>query len=315
MNPLVSVVISTHNRYHYLKLAVQSVLDQTYSPIEIIIIDNGSTDETRNIEKDFSGRVKYFYQNDQGAPAAKNVGIKKATGQYIAFLDDDDLWLPQKTQKQMSLLNEHPELGFICSGSFVMDKDGKQTGRWIKNEGEEETFESLYKQNFVLLLTVIAKKECLDSVAGFDVSLFSHDYDLWLRLSKRYPFKYMNEPLAHYRKYDQNMSNNINARLKSNLILLRKKEITEGISLLNQWQRMSKAFYYFAGLFKDRREYFMTSYCYFIAALYNPFIGLQYWPTESKHMKFSLPYRLLKFYSLPVIYLMKTFVPRKISHS
>ena len=115
----VSVAIPTYNRAHYICETIDSVLVQTYKDYEIIVVDDGSTDNTREILKRYGGKIKYFYQANQGQASAWNYAVSQSSGEYIAFLDDDDLWFPEKLERQVEVLDKNPDLGFVCSESYV----------------------------------------------------------------------------------------------------------------------------------------------------------------------------------------------------
>jgi glycosyltransferase involved in cell wall biosynthesis len=116
MNPKISVVIPSYNRAHYIEKTIDSVLEQKRDDIEIILVDDGSTDNTRElVQNKYGDQVRYVYQENQGIPGARNTGIKNAQGDYIAFLDSDDYWHPNKLEQQMALIAEHPEYGLLAA--------------------------------------------------------------------------------------------------------------------------------------------------------------------------------------------------------
>lgn len=295
--PKVSVIIPTYNRAHYIRETIDSVLAQTYPDYEIIVVDDGSTDKTAEVLKHYNGRIRYYcFPENKGISAARNFAIEQARGKYIAFLDDDDLWMPEKLEKQVAVLENNPELAFVCSGAYVIDAHGEVTARWCR-AGAQETFECLYDQNFVLNLTVILRRECFAAVGGFDPKLPStQDYDLWLRLAKRYKFSYVDSCLAKYRLHPQNLSKNIDRRLRQHLMIINKKEICQGLGFWTRRIRMAKAYYYFAGLYLGTQGFRKAGMCYFKALLICPFIGGYYWPKEAWKFRFSLPYRIFKVY-------------------
>lgn len=298
-NPLVSVIIPAYNSGKYIAQAIDSVLGQTYGPIEIIVINDGSTDDTGDIVKAYGDKVRSIHQENQGPSAARNAGITGAKGEYIAFLDADDAWLPGKIEKQVKVMEKRPELGLVCSGSYVVDKDDRVITEWNMPESGEETFESVYDQNFILCLTVMVRKECLDKVGLFDGSLFlSQDYDLWLRIIKHYPFHYVNEPLARYRVHSTNITRSIRKRYDNNLAVVNKPEIVKGLRLLTRVTRNGKGHYYFGDIFLKRRHCFAASWAYLKSVICCPWVGAYYRPPECKQFRFSLPYRIFKVYGL-----------------
>ena len=198
MAPLVSVIIPTYNRAAYLQKALQSVNEQTYQTLEIIVIDDGSTDGTRKMLEGYGGQLRYFYQENRGISGARNSGIKKAHGEYIAFLDSDDFWLPDKTEQQLALFMQHPEYGLVASRCASIRLDGSyreknRPGRsgWVLDD--------LFKANFIRTSAAMVKQECFNTIGLFDEDLKEcEEYDLWLRIAARYPMGFINKSLAVY---------------------------------------------------------------------------------------------------------------------
>ena len=122
--PLVSVIIPAYNSADFIDEALKSVFDQTYKDLEIIVVDDGSTDDTRAVLEKYGDRVNYHYQDNNGPASARNRGIKLARGKYIAFLDADDLWLPTKLEKQVALFKNRENLGFVTTGVCSFDENG-----------------------------------------------------------------------------------------------------------------------------------------------------------------------------------------------
>jgi glycosyltransferase involved in cell wall biosynthesis len=209
--PLISVVIATFNMAQYLPLAVKSVLQQTYPYLEIHVVDDGSTDNTKDIMKQFSkdSRVTYHYQPNKGQACAKNKGIEKSNGSYIAFLDADDMWMENKLEKQMPLFSKSIKNGVIYSyvsyidehGNFILTPKIKCYRGMISNR--------LLVENFVGFNTTVVKRECFNKLGVFDESLpMGIDYDLWLRISTEYEFDFVAEPTIYYRVWSGQMSKN-----------------------------------------------------------------------------------------------------------
>jgi len=199
--PKVSVIIPTYNRAHLIGRAIKSVLNQTFQDFEIIVVDDGSTDNTREIVKSFvDKRIRYYYhEKNKGYPEALNKGLNLARGSYIAFQDDDDEWFPEKLYRQMMIFkNAKKKTGVVYSG-FWKIKDGKKlyipSTHVIQKEGN--IHEELLKGNFIGMPTSIVKRECFDKVGMFDTTISClQDWDLWIRISKYYEFKYIPEPLV-----------------------------------------------------------------------------------------------------------------------
>ncbi len=188
MKPQVSVVIPTFNRQEALRKALQTVLSQEAVLFEVWVIDDGSTDGTREmIEKDFPS-VNYFYQTNQGPAAARNRGIERSRGEWIAFLDSDDQWLPGKLQAQLEFFSAHPEFP-ICQTEETWIRNGvrvnpmkkhQKSGGWI--------FEKCLPLCVISPSAVMIHRELFDKAGLFDESLPAcEDYDLWLRIACRWP--------------------------------------------------------------------------------------------------------------------------------
>lgn len=200
--PTVSVIIPTYNRAHLLPRAIESVLNQTYQVFEVIIIDDGSTDKTREVVKSFTTpNIKYIkFEKNKGAAAARNIGINVARGEFIAFQDSDNEWCREKLTKQVELFKDTPSrLGVIYSGIWRIKNNKKNyvpSDKISKTEGN--IYEMILMGNFIDLSAAIVKKECFSEVGLFDESLpCLQDWELWIRISKRYDFKYLKEPLVN----------------------------------------------------------------------------------------------------------------------
>ncbi len=179
----ISVVIPTHNRYEFLKRALASVLSQTYQPSEIIVIDDGSTDNTSHIKQDFPS-IKYFYQKNGGVSSARNLGIKKASYEWIAFLDSDDEWHKDKLKEQVAFHKQNPDiLMSYTDEKWIRDaKEVKIPKKFKKYSGE--VFDKCLSYCIIAPSASIIHKDLFSKVGLFDESLeVCEDYDLWLRIA------------------------------------------------------------------------------------------------------------------------------------
>jgi glycosyltransferase involved in cell wall biosynthesis len=200
--PLVSVVIPTYNYGHFLAEAIQSVLEQTFRDFEIIVVDDGSTDNTREVIEQFGDSVRYIHQNNQGVAVARNNGIKAARGQYIAFLDADDLWLPQKLQLQTALFEECPHVGLVYSTVYLFEsKSGAIVGEYpVSCCRKGKVLRDLYMYPFIPSPTPLIPKDVFNVVGCFDNRFDpKEDSEMWLRIAARYEFAFVPKPLAKYR--------------------------------------------------------------------------------------------------------------------
>lgn len=216
--PLVSVVISTYNYAKYLPTAVKSVLNQTYKNLEIIIVNDGSTDNTDEVIAPYlkDERIKYIKQKNAGQASAKNCGIKNTSGDYIAFLDADDYWRSDKLEKQLNVFTNDNAVGVVYSGlKFINPNNEIDNSIILPQMYSGHILQELFIDNFIGFSTAVVKKECFDKVGCFDVNLpMAIDWDLWLRIACFYKFEYANEHLLYYRYGHANMSRNTEKRIQ-----------------------------------------------------------------------------------------------------
>jgi glycosyltransferase involved in cell wall biosynthesis len=206
--PLVSVVIPTYNYGRFVTEAVDSVLAQTRPAEEIIVVDDGSTDDTRERLRPYEGRVRYVYQNNQGLSAARNAGIRAARGDLIALLDSDDLWHPAKLAFQVQAMTRSPELGLVAADAV---RDLKQGWPEVGEPGplplRAVTLRDLLIRSRFGPSGVLVRKPCFDAVGDFDTALRSaEDRDMWIRIAARFPVAKLEVPLWWYRLHGGNMS-------------------------------------------------------------------------------------------------------------
>ena len=216
--PTVSVIIPTYNRGHLLGRALQSVLHQTFTDLEIIIVDDGSNDKSESLVKwDHNPRIRCIRHNEnKGVSAARNTGIEAARGKYIGFLDDDDEWLPEKLLKQIQAFKEaRPETGIVYTAFRRIVRDAQYTiPSPRKRQIDGSMFKNLFWGNFITASAVLIKKECFEKAGMFDEELPSfQDWDLWLRMARHYPFAYIDEPLAIQYGQEDSLSSNSEAAL------------------------------------------------------------------------------------------------------
>ncbi len=182
--PLVSAIIPTFNRGWILREAVQSVLDQTYHPLEIIVVDDGSTDDTREILRLFGDRITVLFQENKGVSAARNLGIKHSHGELVAFLDSDDLWTPDKIACQVAFFNNNPD-AVICQTEEIWIRNGKRVNP--KNKHKKLSgmiFEPSLSLCLVSPSAVMIQRSLFELKGYFDEALPAcEDYDLWLRIA------------------------------------------------------------------------------------------------------------------------------------
>lgn len=213
--PLVSVVIPTHNRADLLPQAIDSVLSQDYPHVEIIVVDDGSTDDTAQIMQCYKPPVRYIQQANQGAAAARNRGIREASGEFIAFLDSDDWFLPGKLSLQAHYLLEHPQIGLVYSAYDVIDEN--RDLRWHVMPdlitGPHAYLDLLWRCMVgpITMPTVMLRRAIFDHITPFDETMrLAEDLDLWCRIARDYPIALLPESLSMVRIHYSSLTRRVN---------------------------------------------------------------------------------------------------------
>lgn len=207
---LVSVIIPTYNSKKYLPQSIESALAQTYPHVEIIVIDDGSTDNTKNVIEPYLDRITYLYKKNGGPASARNLGIDKAHGEYIAFLDADDYWFPEKLTLQVDFLKKNPQYALLHSNNLILEKGRELYPRFLDQKPPSgNVFDSLFLENHISNLTVIVRRECLEAAGRFDESrelISIEDYEFGLRIAASFEIGFLDEIVAVYRVHDSNIS-------------------------------------------------------------------------------------------------------------
>jgi glycosyltransferase involved in cell wall biosynthesis len=193
--PLVSVVVPVYNGERFLAQALESALAQEYEPFEVIVVDDGSTDGSAAVAQAYP--VRYLNRRNGGVAAARNEGVTAATGEFLAFLDQDDLWLQGKLERQVSYLLEHPEVGFVHTSIEVLFEPGTPRPRWLKPDAPLNPF---------LPSTLMMRRETFELVGPFDPRFsMTSDAD-WLARARQAGVRraVLDEPLVRYRVHDAN---------------------------------------------------------------------------------------------------------------
>ena len=223
-NPLISVIVPCYNHAHYLQDALESIYSQGYSNIEIIVVDDGSTDGTKEVTQKNAG-VKYIYQNNKGLSAARNTGIKSSEGSLLIFLDADDWLLPDAINTNLGFLREHLECAFVSGGYRLVFTDSGKTTDTVY-EVHEDHYIHFLESNYIGMHAAVMYQRWVFNEFTFEETLRScEDYDLYLRISKKYPVFHHSKIIAAYRMHDSNMSSNIPMMLKGVLNVLKKQQV------------------------------------------------------------------------------------------
>ena len=205
-DPLVSVIIPTYNRERFIADALTSVVDQTYRNTEIIVVDDGSTDDTeKEVHRFHSSRLHYKFQPNAGVSAALNTGLQMAQGHYIARLDSDDMFLPQKLERQVEKMKQDPDIGMIYTQAYNISNEGRVLGIYPQNHQlPEEPLKALRSSLFPPSQSILFRSDCLKKIGEFDESLpIAEDYDFCIRMAAHYRLGYIDEPLVKIRKHTE----------------------------------------------------------------------------------------------------------------
>jgi glycosyltransferase involved in cell wall biosynthesis len=234
MRPLVSVIIPTHNRARLLTEALDSVYAQEGQrdlfDLEVVVVDDASTDDTPAIVARYPARYIRHPVNRGTGGVNRNTGIEASRGEYVAFLDDDDIWLPHKLRIQVPLLQSNPAAGLAFS-SFIAVLDNKDTDLWSQDAPSGYVFEKLLAHNFIGCLTVVVRRTALSKTGYFAEDVPGiEDYDLWLRLAYHFPFIFVPTALAVYRFSNQGQL--MRAVANGTLRLLHRRVMERALSMI-----------------------------------------------------------------------------------
>lgn len=208
-NPKVSVIIPVYNAESFIEEALESALAQTYKNIEIIVVNDGSTDKSYEKIKPYLASIKYISQENKGVSSARNNGIRQSKGELIAFLDSDDIWLPDKLDLQVDYLRNNPDVGLVHTNISCINGSGVNIKLPfdIVTGIEGKCFKDLFKRNGIANSTVLVRRTCLDKVGlFFDGAPCTEDYEMWMRISIEYPIGFINRTLMFYRVHESGVS-------------------------------------------------------------------------------------------------------------
>lgn len=217
-DPLVSVIIPVYNQERYLASAVESVLNQTFSDFELIVVDDGSTDRTPDVIASFVSRIRALRKPNGGGASALNLGIQEARGAWIAWLSSDDLWEPTKLERQIAEIRRQPTYAFSYTDAHIVDAEGLIVERQhLPNPRTRRArMLLLVRRSFINGIGVLVRRDVFKDVGLFDEeNRFTYDFDMWSRIAPRYDFLHVPEPLVRYRVHQGQASRNIAAMERS----------------------------------------------------------------------------------------------------
>ena len=233
---LVSVITPVHNCETYLSKSIESVLHQTHNNLEYILIDDCSSDSSREIIKYYSGRdsrIKFHFQSENRGPSkARNEGIACSKGEYIAFIDADDLWAENKLEEQLNAFLKNDKLGLIGTNGYVVDESGNEKGKMLADSkikaGKISAKEFILEGVPVATSAAIIKHECINTCGCFNEDYFiAEDYLLWLKICQKYDMCILNIPLIYYRQHEQSLTGNKVRNRREKLRLFENEIITD----------------------------------------------------------------------------------------
>ncbi|MEO0515965.1 MAG: glycosyltransferase family A protein [Cyanobacteria bacterium P01_A01_bin.116] len=218
----VSVIIPAYNVEKTVLKTVNSVLEQSFTDFELIVINDGSTDGTLALLNEINHpRMKVFSFENGGLSTARNRGIAKATGDYVTFLDADDLWTPDKLALQVAQLDEHPDVGVVYSWTLTMSDDGTEFHPGKSPTLAGDVYGDLLISNFIASgSNIMVRRAAIEAIGGFDASLNScEDWDCWLKLAAKWPFAVVPKPQILYRQTSGSMSSKVRVIEEAHLIV------------------------------------------------------------------------------------------------
>jgi glycosyltransferase involved in cell wall biosynthesis len=206
-SPKVSIIIPTYQRAHLIGLTLESALRQTYSDYEILVIDDGSTDDTRAVVRAIVPNARYIWQRNAGIPEVLNVCVKEARGKYISFLGSDDALALTALEKEAAVLDANPNVGLVHAAAWLMDDAGRLTqllrppfanASYVRSGSDE--IGDLLMSNHIVATTVMVRRRCFEECGFFDRRFgLYEDWNMWTRILRRWDAAYVHEPLAFYR--------------------------------------------------------------------------------------------------------------------
>lgn len=251
----VSVVIPAYNSAAYTVETVNSVFAQTYADFEVIVVDDGSTDHTREALKTFGADITYLYKENGGACSARNLGIKRARGEFVACLDCDDLWLPEHLERSVAVLEDQPQWAFVFGPSYLIDGEGQTIGLTNYKFDLSRAYRDLLRENYVVAPSVVMRRACLERVGLFDERIFiPADWDLWLRLAHEFAVGYLDTPTVQYRMISNYTLRHVEQYVEETQYVLAKHLATPQLDVAWRQSVLSRFAVNYATLYREKGD-------------------------------------------------------------
>lgn len=299
--PKVSVIIPAYNAMAYLPETIANVLQQTYTDFEVVVINDGSTDHVQEwITQVKDSRVRLVSQKNRGLAGARNRGIEESQGEYLAFLDADDLWESTKLAQQVEILDSEPEVGLVYTWVAYIDEQGNSTGRVVNNPNNQQEgniWRKLTAGNVVECGSVaMVRRECLLKCGVFDSNLgsFVEDWDMWLRIARLYPFRVIKKILVYYRQVTNSASRNWDQMAKSYQLVIEKafsNAAWEDLPLRNRSYGTANLVLGWKALQSQGQDYQQASYFRSQAIKHDPWLFF-----AKEHLRLSIAIAIMQWF-------------------
>ncbi|MGA2099310.1 MAG: glycosyltransferase family A protein [Candidatus Acidiferrum sp.] len=279
--PRVSAIIPAYNAARFLPTSIESVIRQTYDQWEIVVVDDGSTDDTREVVSSYAhqlgDKLRYVYQPNAGVPAARNTGIRNARGELIALLDADDIWLPSRLERSVVAMDSDPEVGLVHGKFERVSSDGEPIKNLLPTFPTQylsgKISDQIYTRKIHLgCLTVTFRRSCIEKAGWFDETmLVTEDRDLWFRIALHYKVAFVDEVIAKYRVSSGSLMSDPERSFKWQMFFVEKHYKAGTSGRLKRMQALASIYRERADTLYRQSKTRQAIYFYFRAALFNPF--------------------------------------------
>lgn len=277
LRPKVTVIIPCYNRESYIAETVESVLTQTYSNMELVVVDDGCTDNSRKILERYKDRIRILEHSgrlNKGQSAALNLGIRSTASDYVAFLDSDDLFVREKIEKQVQFLESNPEFGLVYSNGYFIHENGRRISRIYDGYHREDSDPNrvLLDCYFSLPTNALVRREVLSKAGYFDESFRSaQDHDLAIRIAEVAKIAYLDEALFFYRRHKDSISHrNAMLRWKNGFKILKKARLRYNYRLITLTGRLAVLCFRLSQCYKEEGRYIKSLFFFVVSGICDP---------------------------------------------